>query len=87
MHPEKTYNTYMENSTLILTALLQLNEELRTNDAFCGYNDDHNGTQKLLEELWDLYYAQYIRPETAQEMVDIWYENFFCLENFNGEVA
>ena len=77
----------METSTLVLTALFQLNKELSTNDAFCGYNDDHTGTQQLLEELWDLYYAQFIRPETPQGLVNIWYENFFNLEDLDEEVA
>jgi hypothetical protein len=53
-HPPETT---MEPSTLVLTALLQLNEQLRQEDAFCGYLDDHAGTARLLAELWDLYYT------------------------------
>ena len=48
------YDTYMENSTLVLTALVQLNDELLNDDAFCGYNDDPEGTARLLDELWGL---------------------------------
>jgi hypothetical protein len=68
----------METSTLVLTALVQLNDNLINDDGFAGYNDDYKGTAKLLDELWDLYYAQFIRPETPEELVDIWFENFFC---------
>jgi hypothetical protein len=67
----------MEPSTLVLTALLQLNEQLRTDDAFCGYMDDHDGTARLLEELWDLYYAPLHRAELPEELVNAWYEQFF----------
>ncbi len=73
----------METSTLVLTALLQLNDSLIKDEAFQGYEDDNKGTQRLLDELWDLYYAQFIRPETPEELVDIWFENFFCLEGFS----
>ena len=70
----------MEPSTLVLTALLQLNEELRTSDAFCGYTDDHDGTASLLIQLWDLYYAPFVRAEHPQELVDGWYDNFYANE-------
>jgi hypothetical protein len=71
-HPPETT---MEPSTLVLTALLQLNEQLRQEDAFCGYLDDHAGTARLLAELWDLYYAHMDRPESPEQLVDAWYEN------------
>jgi hypothetical protein len=45
--------------------------------------DDHKGTARLLDELWDLYYAQFQRPETPEELVDVWFENFFCLGQLN----
>jgi hypothetical protein len=77
----------METSTLVLTALVQLNGQLINDDAFCGYVDDSKGTEQLHNELWDLYYAQFIRPETPGDLVDIWYENFFCLQGFGGEAA
>jgi hypothetical protein len=77
----------METSTLVLTALVQLNDNLINDDAFCGYVDDYKGTARLLDELWDLYYAQFIRPETPEELIDVWFENFFCLQGFGGEVA
>jgi hypothetical protein len=77
----------METSTLVLTALVQLNDNLINDEAFCGYDDDYKGTARLLDELWDLYYAQFIRPETPEELVDVWFENFFCLSQFNGDVA
>jgi|688.fasta_scaffold60228_8 hypothetical protein len=72
----------MEPSTLVLTALLQLNEQLRQDDAFCGYLDDHAGTGRLLAELWDLYYAHMDRPESPEQLVDAWYEN-----EYEGEAA
>ncbi len=67
----------MEPSTLVLTACLALNEDLRTEEAFQGYNDDFEGTGRLLQELWDLYYAPSHRAETPEELVDAWYENTF----------
>jgi hypothetical protein len=73
----------METSTLVLTALLQLNDNLINDDAFCGYDDDSKGTEQIHNQLWDLYYAQFIRPETPEELVDIWFENYFCLEGFS----
>ena len=73
----------METSTLVLTALVQLNDNLINDDGFAGYNDDSKGTEQLHNQLWDLYYAQFYRPETPEELVDIWFENFFCLEQLN----
>ena len=70
----------MEPSTLVLTALLQLSEQLRTSDAFCGYLDDHDGTARLLSELWDQYYAHFVRAEHPEELVDGWYETFYANE-------
>ncbi len=73
---EKT-QTPMEPSSLVLTALVALNEDLRTEEAFQGYNDDFEGTGRLLQELWDLYYASFHRAETPEELVNAWYENTF----------
>lgn len=73
----------METSTLVLTALIQLNDNLLNDDGFQGYVDDYKGTARLLDELWDLYYAQFQRPETPEELVDVWFENFFCLEQLS----
>jgi hypothetical protein len=67
----------MEPSSLVLTALVALNEDLRTEEAFQGYNDDFEGTGRLLQELWDLYYAPFPRAETPEELVNAWYENTF----------
>ncbi len=72
--PPSTPNN-MEPSTLVLTALLQLNEQLRTDDAFCGYLDDHDGTGRLLADLWELYYSAFHRAETPEELVVAFYEN------------
>ena len=73
----------MQPSTLVLTALVQLNDNLINDDGFAGYTDDYKGTGQLLDQLWDLYYAQFVRPEDPEELVDIWFENFFCLEQLN----
>ena len=70
----------METSTLVLTALLQLNAQLMNDDAFCGYTDDHDGTARLLSELWDIYYAPFHRAELPEELVNAWYENFYANE-------
>lgn len=69
----------METSTLILTALLQLNDELKDDDSFCGYTDDHEGTARLLSELWDIAYTAICEPwqdefTSPQELVNAWYE-------------
>ncbi len=72
------YDTYMESSTLILTALAQLNEELISDDGFDGYNDDLEGTTRLLDELWTLYSASHFPAEDPEELVSAWYENFFA---------
>jgi len=75
IHTVQTY--LMEPSSLVLTALVALNEDLRTEEAFQGYNDDFEGTGRLLQELWDLYYAPFLRAETPEELVNAWYENTF----------
>ncbi len=63
----------METSTLVLTALLQLNEEIRDNDAFLGYTDNHKGTGRLLSELWEIYTSSGPQPQSPSELVDAWY--------------
>lgn len=70
----------MNPSTLVLTACLQLNEELRDNDAFAGYNDDAEGTARLLAELWDIYNANgpVGQAELPEELVECWYNTFFA---------
>jgi hypothetical protein len=73
----------METSTLVLTALTHLNDNLLQDENFQGYVDDYKGTARLLDELWDLYYAQFQRPETPEELLDVWFENFFCLEQLS----
>ena len=72
----------MTPSTLVLTACLQLNQDLRDNDAFMGYNDDADGTASLLAELWDMYLAFHpdSRAETPEELVNSWYEDFYANE-------
>ena len=67
----------MNPSTLVLTACLQLNEQLRDNDAFAGYNDDEDGTSQLLAQLWDMYLAFHpdCRAETPEELEECWYES------------
>lgn len=72
------YDTYMESSTLILTALTLLNEELTNDDGFNGYNDDLEGTTRLLNELWELYSTAYFPAEDPEDLVTAWYENFFA---------
>ncbi len=67
----------MEPSTLVLTACLALNEDLRTEEAFQGYNDDHEGTGRLLAELWEVYYGAFVRAETPEELCAAWYEQTF----------
>jgi hypothetical protein len=67
----------LEPSTLVLAALAALNEDLRDNDAFLGYTDDHEGTTRLLTELWDVYYGAFHRAETPEELVCAWYEQTF----------
>ena len=69
----------MENSTFVLTALLRLNEELLTDDAFCGYNDDPEGTARLLDELWGLN-AHLTTFSTVDDLIDAWYTNHFAKE-------
>lgn len=68
----------METSTLVLTALLRLNDDLMHDDAFMGYTDDHEGTARLLDELWELYSAAHFPAETPDELVSAWFEHFFA---------
>jgi hypothetical protein len=75
----------METSTLVLTALAQLNEQLTTDDGFCGYNDDQDGTVRLLNELWTIYYDSQMLPfqdalGCPEELVNAWYEQFYADE-------
>ena len=69
LHPQTT----MQPSTLVLTALLQLNEDMRDNDAFLGYTDDAAGTVRLLEELWEQYSLLPSMDATADDLVEAWY--------------
>ena len=69
----------MENSTLVLTALVQLNDELLNDDAFCGYNDDPEGTARLLDELWGLV-PTVAFDATPDDLVTAWYDQFFADE-------
>jgi len=73
-----TYDTYMENSTLVLTALVTLNGDLMNDDAFAGYTDDHEGTARLLTELWDLVYAHGDPLPTPEMLVEAWYDAFYA---------
>ena len=70
-------------STFVLTALLQLDDQLQNNDAFCGYSANAEGNAQLLAELWDIFTsnnpASWACPE---ELVEAWYEDFY-----NQEVA
>ena len=68
----------MTPSTLVLSALAQLDAQLQLDDAFCGYSPDAEGTARLLAELWEIYSAPQPsgRCETAVELVDAWYINF-----------
>ncbi len=68
----------MQPSTLVLTACLQLHNQIVDDDGFCGYLDDHQGTTQLLNELWDLYYAPFQRAETPEELVAAWYEDIYA---------
>jgi hypothetical protein len=74
-----TYDTFMENSTIILKAAALLNEELLHDEAFCGYSDDQHDLQRLLGELWDIFYVSQFFPFTdPEELVSAWYENFYA---------
>jgi hypothetical protein len=70
----------MTPSTLVLTALAQLNEQLVNDDAFMGYDDDIDGTCQLLADLWSIYEAFQpdSRAETPEELVNSWYEDFYA---------
>lgn len=72
----------MQPSTLVLNALVLLNEQLMNNDAFCGYNNDQDGTVRLLNELWTIFYDSQMLPfqdtlETPEELVNAWFEQFY----------
>jgi hypothetical protein len=80
-------------SALVLQALVQLNEMMRDNDAFAGYNDDEEGTARLLEELWKLqrensenadvdpdFPVQPYIITTPEELVDAWFNEIFEME-------
>ncbi len=75
IHTVQTY--LMEPSSLVLTACLLLDKDLQNEEAFAGYVNDFEGTGRLLQELWDLYYAPFQRAETPEELVNSWYENTF----------
>ena len=70
----------MTPSTLVLTALAQLDAQLQTDDAFCGYTPDADGTTQLLADLWSIYEAFLpdSRAETPEELVNSWYEDFYA---------
>jgi hypothetical protein len=72
------YDTLMETSTLVLTALAALNEDLLNDDAFAGYSGEHDEVQRLLTELYDLVYAHGDPLPTAALLVDAWYEQFYA---------
>jgi hypothetical protein len=67
----------MEPSTLVLAALSLLNEQIRDNDAFCGYEDNWAGTSRLLDELWELYTANSPKPANPNELVCAWLEELY----------
>ena len=73
----------METSVLVLAALAQLNAQLITDDGFCGYNDDQDGTARLLDELWTIYYGSQMLPfqdalDCPEELVNAWFEQFYA---------
>ena len=64
-------------STFVLTALLQLDDQLQNNDAFCGYSPNPDGTAQLLEDLWDIFTSE--NPASwacPEELVEAWYTHF-----------
>lgn len=69
----------MQTSTLVLTALAQLNEELLNDDGFCGYNDDLEGTARLLDELWGIV-PHVAFDATVEDLITAWYDQFFANE-------
>ena len=75
----------MQPSTLVLSAVLEIHKQIVDDDGFCGYLDDQDGTAQLLNEVWDLYYAQFNRPDTVEELVNLWFDQ--VLATVNGEAA
>ena len=67
----------MQPSTLVLTALLQLHQELSHDDGFAGYEGDADAQARLLAELWEQYLAHPFPAEHPQELVDGWYFSFY----------
>ena len=63
-------------STLVLQALAELNEALRDDDAFAGYTDDSEGTERLLQELWLL------DADTVDDLIYQWFATYIP-EEFN----
>jgi hypothetical protein len=70
----------MTPSTLVLTALTQLDAQLQADDRFLVYTPDADGTVQLLAELWDIYLAFHpdSRAERPEELVESWYEDFYA---------
>ena len=79
--PQPPENPMNQLSTFVLTALLQLDDQLQNDDAFCGYSANAEGNAQLLEELWDIFTSE--NPASwacPEELVEAWYTNFYNQE-------
>ena len=64
----------MDNSTLVLTAALEIHRDMMDGDAFAGYSGDLDQMQTLIGELWDLQFHSTASVLTVAKLVGAWYD-------------
>ena len=64
----------MQPSTLVLTATLELHNQIVDDDGFCGYNDDQVDSERLLNDMWELFYRERDHIETPDDLVQFWWD-------------
>ena len=65
----------MQPSTLVLTATLQLHNEIIDDDGFNGYSDDQADSVTLLNDMWELFYENRDHIDTPNDLVQFWYDH------------
>jgi hypothetical protein len=65
----------MDNSTLVLTAALEIHRDMLVDEAFAGYSGDLDQMQTLIDELWDLqFHSTAGLVPSVVKLVEAWYD-------------
>jgi hypothetical protein len=83
----KPLQTNMQPSTLVLLALTNINEELKTNPELCDYRDTPEGTLQVLKQLWDIYRESPKSFTTVGFLVETWFERHYIAADILPEEA